>query len=123
MTINEAITNTNELLHNTYSAEKKVEWLSKVDGMVKRHIIDTHAGADEVTFTGYADNTALDTVLLVPEPFSEMYLRWMEAQIHYHNGEYSKYNNAILLFNTEFDAYAAFYNQNHMPVSKGRFLF
>lgn len=123
MTINDAITSTDALLHNTYPTEKKVEWLSKVDGMVKRHIIDTHTGADRVRFTGYTANTAMDTVLLVPEPFSEMYLRWMEAQIHYHNGEYSKYNNAILLFNTEFDAYAAFYNQNHMPVSKGRFLF
>ena len=91
--------------------------------MVKRHIIDTHTGADKVCFTGYTDKTALDTVLLAPEPFSEMYLRWMEAQIHYHNGEYGKYNNAILLFNTEFNAYAAFYNQHHMPVSKGRFLF
>lgn len=123
MTINDAITNVNALLHNTYSTEKKVEWLSKVDGMVKRHIIDTHTGADKVRFTGYTDKATLDTVLLVPEPFSQMYLRWMEAQIHYHNGEYSKYNNAILLFNTEFDAYAAFYNQNHMPVSNGRFLF
>lgn len=123
MTINDVITSTDALLHNTYPTEKKVEWLSKVDGMVKRHIIDTHTGADRVSFTGYTANTAMDTVLLVPEPFSEMYLRWMEAQIHYHNGEYSKYNNAILLFNTEFDAYAAFYNQNHMPVSKGRFLF
>ncbi len=117
MTIIEAINRIDSLKHNTYSQSDKVEWLSTLDGMVKLHIIDNHEGADEVIFNGYDSDTNLDTELLVPAPFDSMYLRWLEAQIDYHNGEYGRYNNAILVFNTDFDGYRNYYNRNHMPTS------
>lgn len=124
MTIQDAIIRTDALTHNTYTNSDKINWLSRMDSMVKRLIIDTHEGAEAVSFTGYDDGTDMDTVLLVPEPFDEVYLRWMEAQICYHNGEYDKYNNAIILFNTAFDAYKSYYTQTHLPLQRGRrFLF
>lgn len=124
MTIKEAINRIDELLHNTYSQENKIAWLSRVDFMVYNHIVKTHAGAESVSFSGYNETTDLDTVLLVPEPYSELYIRWLEAQIHYTNGEYGKYNNAIVIFNTEYEAYGNYYNRNNMPINKGtRFIF
>ena len=124
MKIIDAINRLDALVHNTYTQSDKVEWLSRLDTMVKKHIIDTHEGAEGVAFTGYDSNTDPQRELLVPAPHDEMYLRFMEAQIHYHNGEYDKYNNAILMFNTDWEAYQAFYIRNHMPVSRGRrFLF
>lgn len=118
MTIIEAITQNDSLKHNTYSQEQKVQWLSRLDSMVKRMIIDTHEGGEEVEFTGYDDTTDLHTELLVPVPFDEMYLRWLEAQIDYTNGEYGKYNNAIVMFNTSWKEYQNYYNRNHMPKGK-----
>ena len=118
MKIIEAINKLDALKHNTYSQSNKVEWLSRLDAMVKKFIIDTHEG-DEVTFTGYDDSTNTDTELLIPEPFDEVYLRWMEAQIDYHNGEYDKYNNAIDMFNTAYEGYKNYYNRTHMPKGKG----
>ena len=115
MTIAQAIARLDELKHNTYSQSQKVAWLSKVDGMVKRHIIDTHEGGEKVIFNGYDDDTDLQTQLLVPAPFDEVYLRWLEAQIDYHNGEYGKYNQAIQMFKAEYDGYWKWYNRNHMP--------
>lgn len=124
MKIIEAITRLNALKFNTYTQSDKLEWLSRLDSMVKKHIIDTHEGAENVVFTGYDDSTDLQTELLVPPPHDEMYLRWMEAQIDYHNGEYDKYNNAIIMFNTAYEAYQSFYTRNHLPVIRGRrFLF
>ena len=124
MKIIDAINRLDALKFNTYTQPEKIDWLSRLDSMVKNQIIDTHEGSEAVTFGGYTADTPSDTVLLVPAPYDEVYLRWMEAQIDYHNGEYDKYNNAILMFNTAFEAYAAYYNQNHMPVNRGRrFLF
>ena len=124
MTIRSAINSIDELMHNTYTQENKVTWLSRVDTMVKKLVIDTHDGGEDVSFSGYNEDTDLETVLLIPEPFDEAYLRWMEAQIHYHNGEYDKYNNAVVMFNTAFDAYKSDYTRNHMPLqSEKRFLF
>lgn len=124
MKIIEAITRLDALKFNTYTQSDKLEWLSRLDNMVKKHIIDTHEGAENVVFTGYDDSTDLQTELLVPPPHDEMYLRWMEAQIDYYNGEFDKYNNAIIMFNTAYEAYQSFYTRNHLPVIRGRrFLF
>jgi hypothetical protein len=115
MTIMEAINRTDALKHNTYSNNEKVAWLSRLDSMVKRLIIDTHEGSENVFYTNYDDETSMELVLLVPAPFDEIYLRWLEAQIDYANGEYDKYNNSILMYQTAWDAYANYYNRNHMP--------
>ena len=117
MKIIEAINRIDSLKHNTYTESDKVEWLSRLDTMVKKHIIDTHEG-DEVSFTGYDDITNLQTELLVPAPYDEVYLRWMEAQIDYHNGEYDKYNNAMEMFNTAYEGYQNYFNRTHMPKGK-----
>lgn len=118
MTLQQAIDRIDAIMHNTYSREQKVEWLSRLDSMVQRLIIDTHEGGDSVAFAGYDDSTGMDTVLLAPAPFDEMYVRWLEAQIYYANGEYDKYNNAILMYQTAYDGYANYYNRSHLP--KGR---
>lgn len=124
MTIIESINRLDSLKHNTYKQNDKIRWLSKLDLMVKKQIIDTHEGAEAISFNGYTEDTDINTELLVPAPYDEVYLRWLEAQIDYHNGEYDNYSNAIIMFNTEFESYAAYYNQNHRPVNRGkRFLF
>lgn len=124
MKLMEAISAVDALKPNTYSQEEKISWLSRVDGLVKGQIVDIHKGADAVTFEGYTTDTPLDTQLLVPAPYDELYLRYLEAQIDYHNAEYDRYNNAILMFSTIFDDYAKHYIRTHMPLGKGgRFLF
>jgi hypothetical protein len=124
MKIAEAISKVDALKPNTYSSEDKVEWLSSLDFRVKSQIIDTHECNDPVLFDGYNSATDHETELLVPAPYDEMYLRWLEAQIDYYNGEDDRYNNAIILFNNAYDGYKKHYTRNHMPISKGsRFVY
>ncbi len=124
MTIMEAITKLDSLKSNVYSQEDKVQWLSKLDGAVKRLIIDAHEGGEAMPFEGYSTNTSPDTVLLIPFPFDEIYLHWMGAQVDYYNGETERYNDSILTYNAMFEEYANYYNRLHKPISRGsRFLF
>ena len=115
MTIIEAIARVDELKSNTYSHADKVRWLSALDAMVKRSVIDTHEGGEGITFTRYDENTDHDTVLLIPEPYEDAYLHWLESKIDYHNGEYGKYNNSADAFNAVFNAFKNDYNRTHMP--------
>lgn len=114
MKIIEAINAIDALKHNTYTQSDKIGWLSRMDWMVKREILDVHKVCD-VFFTGYNDDTDPETELLVPAPYDEVYLRWMEAQIDYYNGEYGKYNNSITMFNDAFAAYSNYFTRNNMP--------
>ena len=124
MTIYEAITRVDGLKFNTYTQEDKILWLSELDGNIKHQILDKHEGGDQIAFGGYGPDTDPETVLLVGAPFDVVYLRWLEAQIDYHNGEYEKFNASIILYNTALEAFANYYKQTHRPVSRGsRFVF
>ena len=123
MTIMEAIAQVDSLVRNTYSQKDKVGWLSRLDHIIKTQVIDGHEGAEQVRFNGYDDSTDTHTQLLVPAPFDEIYLRWMEAQIHYHNGEIDRYNAAITMYNTAFDGFRDHYTRSHRPLAASRFLF
>lgn len=115
MTIIEAINRIDALKPNNYSQDDKVGWLSKLDGIIKEQIIDTHEDAAVTEFKGYDNDTNLSAELLVPSPYDDIYIRWIEAQIDYNNGEYSKYNNAMAMYNTSYSEYEKHYNRSHMP--------
>lgn len=123
MTIIEAINLIDMKKPNTYTQEEKVRWLSTLDGIVKRLIIDNHAGAEDIEFTGYDDTTDVATELLVPAPYDEIYLFYLESKIDYYNGEYNKYNNSVTMYNNAYAEYENYYNRSYMPINKGRFLF
>jgi hypothetical protein len=118
MKIIEAIDRIDTLKPNTFSQSEKVMWLSTLDGIIKNEIIDTHVGAEQVTFSGYDDDTDLATDLLVPAPYDELYLFWLESKIDYWNGEYGKYNNSVQNYNDAYSDFERYYNRTHMP--KGR---
>ena len=118
MTIIEAINRIDAIKPNSYSQPEKVMWLSTLNGIIKSEIIDTHEGAEAVDFDGYNANTPLTTEMLVPAPYDEIYLFWLESKIDYWNGELGKYNNSVLMYNNAYSAFEKFYNRTHMPKSK-----
>lgn len=117
MTLMGAINHLDAIKPNSYKQTEKIKWLSTLDGIVKAEIIDTHEGGEGVTFEGYTESSLL-TELLVPHPYDDVYIKWLEAQIDYANGEYGKYNNSITMYNAAYSAYEKYYNRTHKPISK-----
>ena len=115
MTILEIINRVDTIKPNSYTQTEKIDWLSTIDGIIKNEIIDTHEGGEAIVFEGYTPDTSLDTVLLVPAPYDDIYIRWLESRIDYANGEYKKYNNSAMAYNAAFEAYSRYYNAQHKP--------
>lgn len=118
MTIMEVLYRIDEVKPNSYSQPEKIKWLSTLDGVIKSEIVDTHEGGEGVVFNGYNEDSDLATELLVPAPYDDIYLRWLETQIDYANGEYGKYNNSMAMYNTAYTSFANYYNRTHMPKGK-----
>ena len=55
------------------------------------------------------------TELLVPAPYDDIYIRYLEMQIDYANGEYGKYNNSKVMYNETYTVFKRYYNRTHMP--------
>ena len=123
MKILEAITKIDTLKPNSYTQDEKIKWLSTLDGIIKTEIIDTHEACGKSTcrcgegtqFNGYESDTSLDTELLVPSPYCDLYIRYLEAQIDYANAEYGKYNNSMSMYNSAYSSFERYYNRTHMP--------
>ena len=117
MTISDAINRIDTIKPNGYTMAEKIQWLSTLDGIIKTEIIDTHEGG-EVIFDGYTEETLLTHPLLVPAPYDEIYLYWLESKINYWNGEMGKYNNSITMYNSAYSSFERYYNRTHKPIGK-----
>lgn len=120
MKVIEAINHIDAVKPNVYDQETKIKWLSVLDGIIKKEIIDTHEGGENVVFSEYTASTSLMTELLVPAPYDDIYIKWLEAQIDYANGEYGKYQNVKTMYNSAYLAFAAAYNRDHKPKNTAR---
>ena len=118
MNIRETIETVDKMRPNQFSDSDKIRWLNELDGMVKKEIIDTHDGADLVTFTGYDEDTDQDTELLVGDSYTDLYLLFLMSKIDFFNAEYTRYNNDVSMFENRYSEYSAYYNRTHMPIQK-----
>lgn len=118
MTLEKAISTIDALKPNQFTDSEKIRWLSILDARIKTEIIDTHEGASNITFSEYTDSTPKSTALLVPFPYDDIYIKWLEAQIDYYNQEISKYSNSMIMFNSAYTDFWNYYNKNHLPIGR-----
>ena len=119
MTIHEAISYIDSVKPNKYPEATKVTWLSTLDGIIKKEIIDTHEGGENIEYSPYTESTPISRKLIVDHPYDDIYTKFLEMQIDYYNGEYDRYNNSKVIYNSAYEEYTKYYNANHTPRSKG----
>ena len=120
MKVIEAIQEADNLKPNLYDVQDKIKWLSRLDLRVRTEIFDTHVyneGETPCTFTGYGP-TDTDQELLVGEPWAEMYIHWLEAQIDSHNMELDGFNASNAMFESVYQSFAGTYHEGHMPLGR-----
>ena len=116
MTISEAIGIVDNLKKgNKFSEIEKISWLSELDGIIKSETIDTHKGSENISFSGYDEDSDPGTKLLVPEPYCDVYIHWLTAKMDLYLGETNMYNNDMTLYNDAKRRFVDWYNRTHMP--------
>ena len=122
MTVSEAINEVNTLKPNSYGDEEKTRWLSRLDGQIRREILDTHFPAEGETIPEEADYTG-ETALLAPAPYDELYVHYLAAQIDYYNREYWAFNASNAMFEACFSRFRNHYNAARRPRSTEKTFF
>lgn len=79
------------------------------------HPLHPHREPPELVFNGYTEDDT-DTELIVKEPYDEIYVHWLEAQIDWNNMEYAGFNNTNAMFESVYSAFRNFFNRTHMPL-------
>ena len=73
-----------------YTHSEKLRWLAQAEGFVLREVCRVTGKLAELE-----DGSALS----VEAPYDELYRHYVEAQIHYCNGEMARYNSAAANWN------------------------
>lgn len=119
MKVIDAISRADALKPNAFPLINKIEWLSRLDERIYEEIISTHLrndGEDEIVFSGYSPEDQ-DATLLVAEPYAEMYIHWLQAQIDYYSMEYVGFNACNAMFESLYSVFRNAYNASHMPMT------
>lgn len=124
MKVSDMIAHVDKLKPNRFSQDEKYRWLTDIDGMIVRELIETHENSPlKEEFVGYIPGRDDDKDLIVPAPYDSLYRWYLESQIDLANMEIGKYNNAKNLFNQAYLTYTDHYNRTHMPKQRGNFRF
>lgn len=116
MTINDLITEVDDLKTNQYSDEQKVRWINEIEGRIldeiirNRKIREDEEIPDEVY---YDEEIDMDTELLVKEPYSDLYRYYLFSMIDLSNEEYDRYQNSAVLFNNRYQSFADYWYRTH----------
>lgn len=116
MTIQKAVDTAKELKPHKYSDDQVIEWLSDLDQLLYKEIISKHEGHDIEEPAAYSATIDMDKELIVPEPYSEVYIAHLYAKIDFFNGDMNRYNNSMLMYNSKFNDYTSWFNRTYMPV-------
>ena len=89
MTVQDCIDYVDSIEPNAYTNAQKTGWLNEVEGKVYTQLFLVQPYEFKQT----------PQTLALPAPYDRMYSRYLQAMIHYANGEYDRYQNSMALFN------------------------
>lgn len=117
MKIAEVIGTVDRLCTNKIDSTTKINWLRRLDRQIKEEVLDTHAKPE-----GYnepdLDKYGMDTELIVPDIYGELYESYLKMKIALEHAEEERYAMEQTNYNNFYITYQAFYNRNHMPLNK-----
>lgn len=121
MTIIQAINTTDEMKPNAMSATLKYKYLTEIEQLVHDEVLMRHVHTPEQEEKPvYTEDTDDDTELLVPDPYSMLYVYWLMSKIDIQTQEDGRYNVDRAHFENAWETMSDWWTRNHRPIQKVR---
>jgi len=116
MKIRKALEKIKNMKPSQYTDDVMIDWLSALDGQVWETVLRRYGVPAPVL--PYRQQM-LERELLIPFPHDEVYIAYLGAKIDYHNAEFERYNNGMMLFNAQLQEFYDAFTRTHRaaPVS------
>ncbi len=114
MTLKECIDFVDAIEPNDYSSGQKTAWVSEAEGMVKMDVL--LCPVREYAALDYERDK--DLPLAVLPPHDKLYRDYLQARIHFANGEYDRYSCSMALFNAEWGEFVRWFARNYSPADR-----
>lgn len=121
MNIQEALDLADQMKPNMMSRQVKIGFLQEIDQKIYKEILLKHEHTEEEeVLPEYDIDTDGGTELLVPDPYSILYVFWLESRIDLLNQEQDKFNNDRALFENAYMEMHDWWNRERMPIRRHR---
>ena len=121
MTLQEALDMADEMKPNMMKRETKIRHLLDLELMIWAEIVMKHVHTTEQAVKpNYTDDSDPGTVLLVPDPYSKVYWKWLMAQIDTENQEDTRFNIDMTHFDNAYTEMSAWWTRTFMPIQQSR---
>jgi hypothetical protein len=70
---------------------------------------------EEEEYRPYVYAEDAEKTLLIPDQFASVYHDWLYAKIDFANGEIDRYNMETIMFESDYQRFAAWYRRTHKP--------
>ncbi|MBP5729553.1 MAG: hypothetical protein J6Y48_21000 [Clostridia bacterium] len=108
MTIQDCIQYIDSIEPNAYNNEQKARWVRECEGKVYTQLY-LQQTFDFPDLTPWA---MMGLELSIPAPYNKLYPRYLQAMIHYANGEYERYAASMQLFNEAWSEVCRWFGQD-----------
>ena len=117
MTIQEALDIVDEMKPKMMSRKLKIKYLQEIEQLIHTEILMKHVHAEEQeTKPAYSEDSDPGTELIVPDPYSMVYVHWLMAKIDEMNQEDLRYNIDRAKFEQEYMTMQDWWNRTYMPL-------
>ena len=121
MTLEQALSLTDEMKPNMMDRATKIRFLTEIEQLIHEEILMKHEHTEEEeTVPEYDSDTDQGTVLIVKDPYSMVYVYWLMTKIDLQNLEMDKYNSDRALFENAYDTMHDWWNRSRMPIQRNR---
>ena len=119
MTLQTALDFADQLKPNMMSRQLKIAFLTEVEQLWHQEVLMKHEHTEEQeTLPEYDTDTDTGTELLVPDPYSMMYVYWLMSKIDMQNLEEDKWDQDTQRFEQAWGTASDWYTREHMPIQK-----
>lgn len=113
MTARELLTTIDQMRPNAFTDGEKLQFLNTIEGRIYTEILNRAEGND-LTFVPFQEGEE-EKELIVPIPYTDIYIYYLAAMIDFYNGDSDRYNDTMVLFNQAWEDYAAHYREENKP--------
>ena len=121
MTIQEALDIADEMKPNMMSPRLKFKYLTEIEQLIHDEIVMKHEHGPELEPKPvYTEESDGETELIVPDPYSMVYVYWLMSKIDIQNQEDGRYNIDRNHFENAYDTMSDWWTREHLPEQKTR---
>ena len=121
MTIQDAISTLDEMKPNTMSDVLKMKYLTEIEQLIHDEIVLRHEHPEALDEKPkYTPATDKLTELVVPDPYSDVYVKYLLTQVDRQNQEDGRYNIDRAQFESAYITMSDWWTRTHRPIQRVR---